>query len=387
MAKNTECFNGIIGLSTLECECPDLQAPTNAQISESGLYIDSLLNDYIFKLSQKGIDCNDNSNIWVQLERARSQAINKVISNISACIVGNYTENKKALLCDGASCTVKVGANKSSSFLRTIKENYVVVKVKVAAVGGGVFSLHKVGLYPFQKKIGNNYVVTPLTKDVFVFNENAEFLGGATIDTAKVGPRFYEFTNGNGNAEPLQICLSENECQYLYIAYEIAPDERPTNNDTGCGCGSSKAWLKKNLLSVALLQASDLDENFFLVANGKNCGVEYQKMASITFEASIQCDYDAMICDMVKNKKSASYKLIAELIQYESAIILIDRLRMSSSQKFGVSTAELVAIRQNLTPRHNELNLAVCSAFDASCYNCLKQKSLVSSRMVSSVKR
>ena len=388
MAQRTDCLDDIVGLSTLECECEELQAPSDAQVSESGLYIDSLLNDYIFKLLQKGIDCTDNENIWVQLQKAKEEAIQKVFTNISACISNNYEENRNALLCNGANCTVTVGESKKNAFLTTMKKNYVVLKVTIAGVGGGVFSLHKVGLYPFQKKVGNNYVVTPLTKNVFVFDENAEFLGEAEINTSKVSARYFEFTNENGNAEPLQVCLKDKECSVIYLIYELEADERPMKNDTNCGCGSGNSWQKKKKIGFNLLQTDEIDEEFFRESNAiVNCSSKYKLLASITFEASVSCDYNAMVCDMVKNANSATYRLVAELIQYQAALILIQRIRMNRSQKFGSSVSELIAIQQSLLARYNELNQSVCAAFDVTCYSCLKKKTFIKSRNRSFVKR
>lgn len=202
-AYDYSCFVDIIGLSENQCECFDTNV--NWDESLSGVFLDKA-EGLSLKMVDALKDCENENNLWLLMDSARTNAILQFIGDSNAKLLQKYEQARTVFSGNIGNHTYKNN--------RTLNTTYAGVRFKTANVAGGYIKI--TNIYTFFSAVG--------TVDVTIYNNLNENLGTYTLNTA------------NGKASnTVSILLplwNENttELEYIFL-YTYSALNKPKDNE------------------------------------------------------------------------------------------------------------------------------------------------------------
>jgi len=199
------CWNNIIGLSNLNCDC--YTPPVDYDVSQSGLYI----TDYLpVEVVSKNI-CD--TTFWDTLERIRLNATNVFLADSQALLMNNYKLKRDPYI--GG-----IGNPKNTNTMSLTAGKYAGCRIWCSNVRSGIFKITEIGTIFNQTGV----------IDVSIYNNLNEL-----IDTIQLNTTANVFTR---NIVDIELPLSENNVDNLeyYFIYQIGSNQ-PKNNAVKCNCG------------------------------------------------------------------------------------------------------------------------------------------------------
>lgn len=295
MANNTECLNGIIGVTRKDCECfdEDLTIPEGTdpdwyKKSTSGFFIHQLDGIVSMETVRDIISCEE---LWEFYQGIISDSIRETADDISANINEKYKKKESNFVGFIGSRT----ANKPI----ILGKAFAGLKLNVNQRSGGVVVIKGIGVLLDTTSVFN----------IEVYRRYADIDQYELVDTIEGINSVANGYSENIFEEPLILPMqveNEGEIEY-YFLYSTAAGN-PRNNLASCGCGRKEVTLKREV-NYGGVSGDDIEEmgswNHSEFSNG------------IVLDAEIRCNAEAMICNMFK-VSSEWGKYVAHAVLYKA---------------------------------------------------------------------
>lgn len=303
-----DCYNYIIGLSRTNCECYTI--PADASTSLSGLYLDELES---LAVIQAIADCDNNSDVWTQMERARQIAITMFQADTNALMMKNF-KLRRQNFSGGIGRAVTKGLNSQTM------GSWYGVRMMCQNIKSGVLHI---------KNIGAIFNVTD-TVLLHIYNNLGEevvapFLLQTLSDKHQLNTVDIEL--------PLHSSYVENlEYYFIYQSAGIIA----LNNDLKCNCGgfkpfydTSRPYFHQHQREQAYMWSNWMMVGGFSASTLPAFGTEPMArtttnlMYGLTFDVELKCKISETLCyeslDFESNNLAAAMALA---IQHKAASIM-----------------------------------------------------------------
>ena len=247
-----ECYENIVGISSIDCDCLAENRPEDYNESQSGLFLDDMAPiKSLINLNQ----CDET--IWSLLVRTRDRAIKKVFADSNALL------GKKFGLKRRIARQQVLGTIKAKDIFENTK-NYAVVRLACSPIRGGVMELiNGGGIFSGTGDV-----------EVEIYDNVTGLLNSYTISTL---PNQYSST-------PLNIELPlyskyTSELEY-YFVYAFDQANMPKDNKLDCGCGGWVPFFNKTSPYYNLqIKRKPTWADYIML-----CGLEINSLTEITGE-------------------------------------------------------------------------------------------------------
>lgn len=326
MSINQDCLQYAIGLTRTTCNCYDAGKPSDANRSDSGLY---LLETEGLELKGVGslADCSKGS-LWEMANWARDESIISVRTDL----IGLLSQ-----LADPIAPTFS-GYLAQIIFTRIVASAYNLHSLRILCrpVKGGVLRLKRIALMfgttdTFPISLYNNLSDTPI----------ATF----TVTSEANQVKWYDLPT------TLDLPLFDKGCRNLIysLVYENTGQEA-MDNQVNCGCGGASHYNEhdpkfnttkdnwSNWVNISGSKGNDFLErqvwSYNLEANG------------LAIDADIFCNVETVICDGKINYQADPLAyILAYAIRFRAAQFLISRMINSSDpNRFTMASREQMAM-------------------------------------------
>lgn len=345
------CYDYMVGISMKsDCEC--ISYPSDAHISHSGLYLNSLVN---FKPYVYTGECD--GEIWQIAEQSRVEAISEIEAALSGCMVS-------AGLTEAFSFSEQIG-QMTENGKSPIKLNADFVNIKVCGTtkkAGSSVTLKYLYFLPFYKFDGTNYYKSQVSTslniyrngvlqyaiDDIIINPAARYNRidlQELIDVKLDGCDTWEFVLslwgqdylGNSNySAPYRIFPSDN-MDYKHCCGAVPP---PWKKHIGVGSTYGNNLGTRNTWESTTLSVSHY-------------------MGGVYFEGEGGCDFRDFICTKLGGKGNMLYRIYASALQKAWAAKFLDTMlhtdrvyepciRLSKQEIVSAITAYSQAVRQQV---------------------------------------
>mgnify|MGYP000663404385 CR=1 FL=1 len=301
-----DCYNNIIGLSNIDCDCEDVERPEDYDVSLSGLYISSLAP--VSALVQK---CSQT--IWDQMNTARDEAVKAFVADTNA-LIGKKLQLKRPLVYNSVVGEIK------SKYTYSASKNLGVIRIACCPIRSGVMKLNSLGT---------------------VFST----VGAFTVDL---------YDNVDGFIESIPVTTATNKVvtivgdeypmysKYVdvleyYLVFTFDDNNKPKDTKIDCGCGSTwvpkfdtgtpyynSTRLRKRMEwasycmvgSVEIDSVAELDDMPTTMSN---------KMMGIFLDMDFGCKISEILCkDSLDFQSNPLALSMALAIQYRAAMFVAD---------------------------------------------------------------
>lgn len=347
-----DCLKTAIGLSQRDCNCFDPK-PTGWNVSESGLFIDSIDEGVPLEFPAGTAGCGEGG-VWDMLERAR-------VAGIQEFIIGFLTTTMRNAGNSIVPTRGEIGDNKNDTAL--IVNNPVVgfaLKFKTmrgAACTINGISMTMAGAATFTVKVfrSDGDYSTP------IFSQAITTLNNKKTTFNLTSPWVLPFTDDLGNP-------------YTYhVVYERTSGILPRNNVFNCGCGSQiRHWdpYLQRYKGFALTSWGDLNEN----VDG------YDDFTyGIQLDTSFSCDATKWICiNKLQYQTDGFAAVIAKAIQLYSVNKLLGGILNSTAiNRFTLLPKDGIISRLNANNKSLEAqmiwlgqNMHTYASSMTDCFTC-----------------
>lgn len=330
----------IIGITDIDCDCYT-DKPTDAEVSESGLFITDLLPLNIISLLE---DC-EIDNIWELMDKIRSKAPIEVQDDIVKCI----KQKVKKRLQD---CKTNIGDKKFTKSNDTQGAQYLGIRLS---------NFRYDDICAIIKSI-NVLIDTTTSFDVTLYSNQ---------DTTPIKTWTVNGTANTLTLNPLnpttEIPTYLEQCDDLeyYLVYEAT--FLPKNNKCDCGCGSwnKKCW--KQVMEVKGIYGDDLTdlENWKTLPNLCN---------GLSIDLDLICKESTLICDEV-NLETSTGRNIAKAVQYWVVIEILKKFYFAGTESIykAICKEDIDVLIASYQSEYNELIKCICEDIDLSnsdCFTC-----------------
>jgi len=331
----TDCLSYAIGLSRTTCECFDSGKPSNANTSDSGLYIDELEGLRLNAIKSTA-DC-EAGGLWSILERARDNSRIAFKSDLMTSLIERKLTQKREPF-KGV-----IGAAEFKNTL-SVTNTYAGVRIYCANIISGVMTIDRIGLVfggagTFDVEVYNSYSSTPIA--TYSVTSTTNSLTWFTLTT------------------PLELVMNDNysENPNYYIIYETAGNPQPKDIKASCGCNSSmykyywnpsspvfKSYEKYRWSEYIMLtgtQGDTLTERADWATNGYLNG--------LMLDVNFRCNTSELICKQNLNYEANPLALaMAYAMRFKAGAIVIDEI-LSSSQinRYTMMDRETMSDKRN----------------------------------------
>lgn len=321
MSTLPACFENIIGLSRTPCECVD-DAPVEAGISESGLYLDELpgLNLRVIDATR---DCGEGS-IWDMMERARANAIEDTKAEIMACIGANTDPARQP-------GTSQVGVDKKATATgHSLLMAYHGMTLQTAKVKGGSFQVTEIAT-SFKSD-----AALPATIELKVYQREA--ISGDPVATYTL-PVINNRTVWTTLPEPLELSMSEfgTDPPRYWFLFTPASGMKAMNDLIKCGCGGTfvPTWNIDNPQYLSRQQKNGMIWADWAMAGGTKGNTlaerddwSVENMTNgLMLRVKFECDETTSFCSGNPNYATDPIqKVIAHAVRYRAGSNLIASL-------------------------------------------------------------
>lgn len=306
------CFDNIIGITRTECECFSEDFNEDANVSESGLYMDELA-EAPFKLSSIKVGTTLCEQLRTKMEKARSAAITAFKEELFKKLATIYTQSAQPF-------TGLIGSHSYTKNL-PVGTTYAGMMLTSYRMLGATLKISQI----------DTYFAQTATFDIRIY------LNDTLIETIPVSS-IANSKKSNVLPTPVELPLTDNYGEpYQYKIVYATSGLTPKDNTVSCGCGGNETKLDK----------------FFRRQGITTNDIETVSTTSYSYGlnilSTVRCGTDDIICaayessEFVKAVTSASIQrksvefLIADLL----ASKVIDRETMVNREVMGVNAAKL----------------------------------------------
>lgn len=299
-----DCYNKIVGLSNINCECEAANRPVDYNVSKSGLFLSGLAN-----VSRLVSLAKCDKTVWGILQKAISDATIKFVADTNALLGTKFKLKRQP------APKQFLGQAKSRSVFNPSK-NYGVITVSCSPIRGGYMILEKIG----GVFTGNGLVSVELR------NNLEETLGTYEINTVA-----NKYTTTTVNLE-LPLHSKYLEPLEYYLVYQFDENNLPKDTKLTCGCGGwspnyntnspyyknigkhrKAPWADFVMVGGREINSlTELEDDVTLMSNN---------MYGLGLEVSLACNVTSVICDEALDFKGNALALsMALAIQYGAGI-------------------------------------------------------------------
>lgn len=220
MSTSIACFENVIGLSRTECECFTTDMPTDADVSNSGLYLAETPGLNLARIFS-GSGCEDTG--WELMTKASVEGLkafnNRVLSEMRKD--GGVKWKRQPV-------RSQIGDTKGGTGTVTLPNTYHGVELMLADHVGGTATIKRIGAYvKFTGSI-----------DVSVYSEDDDSpLYTYTISTTANKLVWTDI-------EPLELDMDSGGAQNnrYWFLYEPTGGQQALNSRIHCGCAGKPSW-------------------------------------------------------------------------------------------------------------------------------------------------
>ncbi len=284
------CFEGLVGLSQLECECFTVAAAQKE--SSLNLFVDDL-EGIDLELIQNAIGCGDT--LEQSFDKMYGSAVNFFESDLQVGISENFRQKNKAYI-------GKIGETKFSSPIST--STYVGMKLKTNHVDGASIVVNSINFY---------------------FNNTGEIIlqvykNDELLSTEYTIPIVAQSTN-YPLPEPLILPIVENGIRNDYYFVYAVGTMQPMNNKTSCSCSGIEEVRSKFLTAQGVkgptFEDLDIDSNY---AYGMSLNV------------LISCSIDNLVCGFMDD--DVFLRRTGMALWYKMGVLFIEKVFASRKINF-----------------------------------------------------
>lgn len=352
---NLSCFDDIIGLSEIDCEC---FSPNNYSLSKSCLFLDKAEGMQLRQIDALK-DCSNEGDLWLLMDAARTKAIKRFVADTQARMGEKY-ELSRSLF------SGYIGKNQVKQ-LRTYFTTYAGVRWRTAQIVGGFAKIKAI----------NTIFQTTGTIQLDIYNSMNEHLYSMMLDT-EAGKM-----HRNILATPIVLPLWDGRTDFLdYVfIYSYNALNKPYDNRLSC-CGRTynfdckhPYWKNKSnklegwadWMMVGEIETSTLDFSCLDCV----CG-DY--MNGLQFETDVYCDTTKQFCFDEPNIQDVQFMSVAFAIQHAAAQYLCIDLITSDKLNFYtmIDREQLEAVRQLHENKYVELLNTIIENADLKNTDCFK---------------
>ena len=295
--------NTIIGLSQTECDCFDAGKPIDYNTSDSGLFITDVVDiNTVVDLT----DCAS-GDVWQLLEDSRKYGIKHFKRNFKS-MFNKYFKK------DYRDCKTQIGSDKRNGKVYTGTSTWLGSRIEANNLTGSYITIKNI----------NTFFTETGTVDLHIYsNYSGDVIDTITLNTTANKKEVNRDIN-------ITLPLFESDCEDLeyYFIYEIQGTNVPLVNACFCGCGSKKCYSRFYNMNGIEYSTFPSDFSDYEVTQSSCNGLEIEVTAFCN-EADILCPIDYT---------TDRGNLVAELIQYESALYLINRMLTGQRYNFDIET-------------------------------------------------
>lgn len=379
MSVNYDCFDGVIGLSRVLCECYD-SPPEDYDISYSGLYLDEL--EPLDKFSGQ-LTCENGADLWELMDKCREQAIIAMKTDISALLLQNYKLRRQPFY-------GSIGNFKSTDTLTLDTGYFYGIRMMCANIVGGIIRINKIGAI---------FSGTQNDVPLYVYNNLNELITVLHFDT-QAG--LHQITTLSGELElPMHSPYTEN-IEYYFVYKENEVTSLPRNIKVKCDCGHFKAvfdtkepyfidsyhphpksfdshsnnaygWSKYVMVGAVVHSDTDLDfSNITTSASNYTYGLTLPDIEFRCKVSELLCD-DTTLMDYEANPLALA---IAHLIRYKAGELCINGILQSKNINLEtmINREELDKCRGDFRIKYGELALFISENLNIAANDCLACK-------------
>jgi hypothetical protein len=289
----TTCLDTLVGLSNRECSCYDTGRPVNWNTSTLGYYLTD--REYGFPIKAAvfaNIDCGQ-SNVWDELEEARTQAIRDVKNDIQAGL--NHVRKKKLSAWKGRICTIETEEDDTYNSIRSDVLGLQVVPRKQRYAS---FIVKAIWLY----------LDTGASVDVSISSNDTSFSGSTETITAVAGT---PVRHTPASEIELPFYSDYRDLIKYNFSYSRGSMKPLWNKVQSPYCAHHKWWQHMGVFGFAL---DALDNDFDADSN------DAYGLALEGYFKTYPLDW---ICDLDEKGGDDFFEMIARLIQLKGAIKLM----------------------------------------------------------------
>ncbi len=334
MSHNPEdCLSHIIGLSQTTCDCHGEGKPTDANESDSGLYLDEI-EGLPLNLADSASDC-DNGSVWDLLSKARTNAILAFKSELMAAMKQKYKQKRSEF--NGI-----IGDTKFKNSI-TLNSSFGGSRIYCANIISGVMNLKRIGLAfdttaVFNVEIYNNVDDSP----IYTYE----------VESLQNKVKWFDL--------PVPINLPMNEdsgtnVEY-YLVYSVT-GKKPKDVRGGCGCGGGiykYYWDTTNPLFRSYERGRWSEYIMYTgiqgddIADRENWGTN-EYLNGILLDASFTCKTSDLICKNIIDYESNEVALVmAYSVRYRAASLVVDNILSSGNiNRYTMMDREALIIKRS----------------------------------------
>lgn len=325
-----ECLDTVIGITRSECDCFTTDFDANANLSDSGLYMDELA-ECPLKLSTIKAGTQLCEQLQDKMTKARSAAIVFFKEELFKQLATKYSQSAEPY----------AGLIGGSSFTKNLPPatSFAGILLQPKAMIGATLKIRQIDTY-FAQSAGFDVLI---------------YMNDMLIDTVPV-TSIADSKKSNVVSPVLEYPLTDaNGSPYTFKIVYATSGLIPKDNTISCGCGGRESTLDKFMTRKGI--------SFNTVTTFNTSAFTY----GLNLVVDVRCGTDDIICNAYNNdefiravipasiqRKSVEF-LIADLL----ASKIIDRETMANREVMGVNAAKLhnkfkndvqwVAERINLT--------------------------------------
>lgn len=338
------CFENVVGLSENECPCFDLNKPTDADVSLSGLYLDEL----IFLSDLKKLENCENGSMWELMQKALKRAHRDIEVDLLKCIREKATLNIKP-------CNTYIGSLDVENCM-DINKQYAGIKIELFNIEGACFVLKEICTLFCDSGQLNGHII----------------IKNADINTIQI-PIFSDGSQQlcNELQAALEISQHSEYCDNveIYVVYEVDSNIRPYDNSVSCNsCRYTGKECWSEYARVRGIQGDNLND------------IDYWKtsnyMHGLILKGSFKCKENEVICNEELDFTTGLGQFIAYSIQYLAAYYLFEMIYFSHDPSIWTTVCkdDLDIMLPKLKDKYIYYLDCACKEIDLSNSDCFKCK-------------
>lgn len=318
MSTINDCLNKIIGLSETDCECFDTGKPVDANVSNSGLFLDQL-DGINLKLASADEDCEEGG-LWDILAKSRNNAIADFKSDLQSALLTRYKQRRQPFIGQIGSTSYKNNLSLTST--------YAGVEFFCDQIVGGTMKIRRIGLL-----FANSGTFT-----ISVYSNVDEGLVDQYSVTA-IANTLTWFTIPGGLS--LEMDNETGTYPRYFFVYEVAQSGQPKDIQGGCGCNTNKnykyywntnepkfASFEKDRWSEYVMLTGVTGETNTLL--GRDSWGTQNYLNGLVFDVAFTCAIKDLICTEQFDYETNPLALVmAYAVRYKAGIILLDKILAS----------------------------------------------------------